>query len=109
MDAVKKPELLAKHNITHIVSILPNWPSSGPHHLSIDLDDIGMVNLLEHLPRICDFIDQAVASGGVVLVHSFAEYEPPGASCVIAYCAYQDAAELSSGVSQGEGGTNTLL
>ena len=109
MDAVKKPELLAKHNITHIVSILPDWPSSGPHNLSIDLDDMDTENLLEQLPRICDFIDQAVASGGVVLVHCFAEYEFPGASCVIAYCAYEDAVEPSSRVSQGEAGTNIPL
>jgi hypothetical protein len=56
--AAMEPKLLAKHNITHIVSMLPDWPSAGPHHLSIHLNDEQMENLLEHLPRVCDFIDQ---------------------------------------------------
>jgi hypothetical protein len=42
-----------------------------------------------------------------VLVHCAAGISR-SASCVIAYCAYEDAAELSSGVSQGEGRTNIL-
>ena len=85
LAAAIDPTLLARHKITHIVSILQDWPSNGPHHLAIDLDDAEMENLLVHLPRVCDFIDQALASGGVVLVHCFGGISR-SASCVIAYC-----------------------
>ena len=84
-----EPELLAQHNITHIVSILQDWPSQGPHHLSIHLDDAEWENLLVHLPRVCDFIDQALDSGGVVLVHCFGGISR-SASCVIAYSKYSE-------------------
>ena len=82
-----EPKVLAQHKITHIVSILEDWPSEGPHHLSIHLDDAEMENILVHLPRVCDFIDQALASGGVVFVHCYAGVSR-SASCVIAYSEY---------------------
>ena len=87
LESAIDPGLLAQHNITHIVSILEDWPSNGPHHLSIHLDDAEMENLLVHLPRVCDFIDQALDSGGVVLVHCYAGVSR-SASCVIAYSKY---------------------
>ena len=95
LHAAMEPELLTEHNITHTVSILQDWPSTGPHHLSIHLDDAEMENLLVQLPRVCDFIDQAVASGGVVLVHCLGGVSR-SASCVIAYCAYEDAELVSA-------------
>ena len=95
-----EPALLAQHKITHIVSILEDWPSNGPQHFVIHLDDEKTENLLVHLPRVCDFIDQARASGGIVLVHCFAGISR-SASCVIAYskCPNADLAstQLSSG------------
>ena len=87
LESAIEPNLRTEHNITHIVSILEDWPSEGPHHLTIDLDDSEMENLLVQLPSVCDFIDQALDSGGVVLVHCFAGISR-SATCVIAYCKY---------------------
>ena len=78
------PELLAGYKITHVVSILQHHPSTGPHHLTISLDDSHHENLLVHLPRVCDFIDEAVAGGGAVFVHCQMGISR-SASCVIAY------------------------
>lgn len=78
------PEFLAGYKITHIVSILQDHPSTGPHHLTISLDDSHFENLLIHFPRVCDFIDEAVAGGGVVFVHCQMGISR-SASCVIAY------------------------
>ena len=60
-----------------------------------------MENLLVHLPRVCDFIDQALASGGIVLVHCFGGISR-SASCVIAYS--KD--PKTHGCSPGESGTD---
>ena len=81
------PELLAEYKVTHIVSILPHYPSTGPHHLTISLDDSHFANLLMHFSCVCDFIDEAVAGGGVVFVHCQMGISR-SASCVIAYCEY---------------------
>lgn len=82
--AARNPELLAGYKITHVVSILQDHPSTGPHHLTISLDDSHFENLLVHLPRVCDFIDEAVAGGGAVFVHCQMGISR-SASCVIAY------------------------
>jgi dual specificity phosphatase 12 len=67
--AATNPQLLAFHKITHIVSVLKNHPSTGLHHITIPLDDSHVENVLVHFLRVCDFIDEAVAGGGVVFVH----------------------------------------
>ena len=85
--AAKTPELLVVYKVTHIVSILRYYPSSGPHHLAISLDDSPFENLLMHFSRVCDFIDEAVAGGGVVFVHCQMGISR-SASCAIAYGAY---------------------
>ena len=81
------PKLLAEYKVTHIVSILQHHPSTGPHHLTISLDDSHFENLLMHFSRVCDFIDEAAAGGGVVFVHCQMGISR-SASCVIAYCEY---------------------
>ena len=81
---VSNPNILAECKITHIVSILHDQASADPHHLTIALGDSSFENLPIHLPRICDFIDEAVAGGGVVFVHcEMGISRSP--SCVIAY------------------------
>ncbi|KAG7447822.1 phosphatases II [Guyanagaster necrorhizus] len=55
--------------ITHIVSVCPEYSSTGPHHLAIAVDDSEYDDLLIHLPRACAFIESALAQGGCVLVH----------------------------------------
>ncbi|PBK63486.1 phosphatases II [Armillaria solidipes] len=55
--------------ITHIVSVCPEYSSTGPNHLTIAVDDSEYDDLLIHLPRACQFIESALAQGGCVLVH----------------------------------------
>ncbi|KAK0207140.1 protein-tyrosine phosphatase-like protein [Desarmillaria ectypa] len=55
--------------ITHIVSVCPEYSSTGPNHLTIAVDDSEYDDLLIHLPRTCEFIESALAQGGCVLVH----------------------------------------
>ena len=85
--SAKDPQLMVAYNVTHIVSILRYYPSTGPHHLAISLDDSHFENLLIHFSRVCDFIDEAIAGGGVVFVHCQMGVSS-SASCVIAYGEY---------------------
>ncbi|KAH9985194.1 phosphatases II [Russula compacta] len=65
---------LTERRITHIVSVctepIPaDHPQSGIVHMRIPVHDAPYENLLIHMPRACHFIDEALRSGGVVLVH----------------------------------------
>ncbi|KZP09985.1 phosphatases II [Athelia psychrophila] len=62
-------DLRASLGITHIISVCPNYPSTGPNHLEISVLDSEYENLLIHLPNACRFIQDALDSGGRVLVH----------------------------------------
>ncbi|TFK46990.1 phosphatases II [Heliocybe sulcata] len=59
------PEL----GITHILSVCPEYPSQGAHHLCIPVQDTEYEDLLIHLPEACRFIQTALDAGGKVLVH----------------------------------------
>ncbi|KIK63727.1 hypothetical protein GYMLUDRAFT_986523 [Collybiopsis luxurians FD-317 M1] len=61
--------LLKQLGITHIVSVCPDFPSTGPNHLTIEVDDSDYDDLLIHLPEACQFIQKAIDQGGRVLVH----------------------------------------
>src|SRR5271154_971979 len=86
-------ELLRRHNISHIVSVMPtsddisdNPDGSGPlkatesyqtvlglrTRLVIPVFDLGSENLLRHFPVAREFIDSAISNGGTVLVHCLA-------------------------------------
>jgi dual specificity phosphatase 12 len=86
-------ELLRRHNISHIVSVMPslddisdNPDGSGPlkatesyqtvlglrTRLVIPVFDLGSENLLRHFPVAMEFIDSAISNGGTVLVHCLA-------------------------------------
>ena len=56
-------------SITHIVSVCPDYPSTGPRHLTIQVQDSELDNLLIHLPEACRFIQNALEQGGRVLIH----------------------------------------
>lgn len=56
-------------SITHIVSVCPDYPSTGPRHLTIPVQDSELDNLLIHLPEACRFIQNALEQGGRVLLH----------------------------------------
>ncbi|KIK00530.1 hypothetical protein K443DRAFT_679103 [Laccaria amethystina LaAM-08-1] len=58
-----------KTGITHVVSVCPDYPSSGEQHLSIPVHDTEYEDILIHLPKTCEFIQAALDQGGKVLVH----------------------------------------
>ncbi|TFK28903.1 phosphatases II [Coprinopsis marcescibilis] len=65
---------LTERHITHILSVCTDeipaeLPASGITHRRIQVEDVDYANLLIHLPEACQFIDQALRSGGIVLVH----------------------------------------
>lgn len=63
------PEVQSKLGTTHIVSVCPEYASTGPHHLTIAVDDSEYDDLLIHFPETCQFIQAALDSGGKVFVH----------------------------------------
>ncbi|KAJ7700790.1 protein-tyrosine phosphatase-like protein [Mycena rosella] len=69
LSAAESVETKTKLGITHILSVCPEYASTGAHHLVIPVDDSEYDDLLIHLPNACDFIGDAVAHGGRVLIH----------------------------------------
>ncbi|KAK6354839.1 tyrosine protein phosphatase yvh1 [Orbilia brochopaga] len=73
MYAMRRQQQLEEANITHVVSILRGKMDEqlfAPYkHLHIEVDDEDDENLLEHFATTNEFIDNAVSSGGSVLVH----------------------------------------
>lgn len=55
--------------------------------MRIPVHDAPYENLLIHMPRACHFIDEALRSGGVVLVHGVHGLSR-GATIMAAYCMY---------------------
>ena len=65
-------DLHAQLNITHILSVCPENPSTNAdaqNHLCIPVQDSELDDLLIHLPNACQFIQSALDTHGVVLVH----------------------------------------
>jgi dual specificity phosphatase 12 len=65
---------LTERRITHIVSVCTDpipaeHPQSGIQHLRIPVRDDPYEDLVIWMPRTCSWIDNALRSGGVVLVH----------------------------------------
>lgn len=73
--AAQSDETKQQYRITHIVSVCPEFPSTGVNHLVIPVDDSEYDDLLIHLPDACRFIEDALADGGRGLVHSVKCYE----------------------------------
>ncbi|EFI27671.1 hypothetical protein CC1G_14596 [Coprinopsis cinerea okayama7 len=72
--AARSTRSLTERQITHILSVCSDaipaeLPESGIAHKRIPVEDVDYADLLIHLPRACQFIEQAIRSGGVVLVH----------------------------------------
>ncbi|KAJ7284494.1 protein-tyrosine phosphatase-like protein [Mycena rebaudengoi] len=72
--AARTKRSLAERNITHVLSVCQDaipaeMPQSGIRHMRIAVEDVDYADLLIHLPSACQFIDHAIRSGGVVLVH----------------------------------------
>lgn len=65
---------LTERRITHIVSVctepIPaHHPQSGIRYLRVPVEDQPYEDLLIWMPHTCRFIDEALRTGGVVLVH----------------------------------------
>ncbi|KAF8227731.1 phosphatases II [Tricholoma matsutake] len=55
--------------ITHILSVCGEYTSTGDNHLVIPIEDVPCVDILAHLCRACQFIEDALQQGGRILVH----------------------------------------
>ena len=81
---------MTERRITHIVSVciepIPaHHPQSGIRYLRVPVEDKPYEDLLIWMPRTCQFIDEALRSGGVVLVHGVHGLSR-GAAIMAAYC-----------------------
>ena len=88
--AARSTRSMTENNITHIVSVCADpipgeAPASGICHMRIPVEDVDYADLLIHLPSACQFIDQALRSGGVVFVHCVQGISR-SAAVVAAYC-----------------------
>ncbi|KAF8742481.1 hypothetical protein AX14_004343 [Amanita brunnescens Koide BX004] len=76
INAARSTRSVTEHHITHILSVCQDQipaedPQSGFNHMRIAVEDVDYADLLIHLPSACQFIDEAINSGGVVLVHCY--------------------------------------
>ncbi|KAG5725674.1 putative rhodanese domain-containing dual specificity protein phosphatase [Termitomyces sp. T112] len=69
IGAAQSPETLKKLGTTHILSVCPEYPSTGPNHFSIPIEDWEHENILIHLPATCQFIESALSCNSKILVH----------------------------------------
>ncbi|KAG6808901.1 hypothetical protein H0H93_016355, partial [Arthromyces matolae] len=69
LSAARSQDTLKKLGVTHVVSVCPEYPSTGPNHLTIPIEDTEYDNILIQLPTACEFIEAALKSQGKVLVH----------------------------------------
>jgi dual specificity phosphatase 12 len=72
--AARSSRSLTERRISHILSVCHDpipaeLPESGITHMRIPVEDVDYADLLIHLPNACRFIDRALRSQGVVLVH----------------------------------------
>ncbi|GAB7348075.1 hypothetical protein MBLNU459_g6105t1 [Dothideomycetes sp. NU459] len=88
MYTVRRKEQLQEAGITHVLSVLrlplDKELFEGFQHMVVEVDDVEDDNLLEHFPSTNKFIQDALASGGAVLVHC-AMGKSRSATCVIAF------------------------
>ncbi|KAJ7665949.1 hypothetical protein DFH06DRAFT_1323110 [Mycena polygramma] len=68
VTTAKSPEIRTKLGITHILSItpprVPTLTTLTSNHLRIDIPDREFENLLIHLPKTSQWIDDALERGG---------------------------------------------
>lgn len=87
--AARSTRILLERRITHILSVcneaIPaEVPQSGICHKRVDIEDVEYADLLIHLPIACQFIHQALTSGGIILVHSVSGISR-SAAVIVAY------------------------
>ncbi|CAK5279122.1 unnamed protein product [Mycena citricolor] len=70
LPAATSSKLRKELGITHVLSVCPDYPSTGDaHHMTVPVNDSEYEDLLIHFPETCRFIEDALADGGKVLVH----------------------------------------
>ncbi|KAL0949334.1 hypothetical protein HGRIS_009406 [Hohenbuehelia grisea] len=74
ITAARSSRSLTERRITHIISVCTDpipaeLPESGISHMRIPVEDVDYADLLIYLPSACRFIDNAMRSGGAVLIH----------------------------------------
>jgi len=94
VSAANNVQLLQKHNITHVLTVMrqDNMPTvyqvkMDPKkfaHKTVDVNDTPRAKLLPHFPACCDFIRKARERRQGVLVHCFAGVSR-SASTVVAF------------------------
>jgi dual specificity phosphatase 12 len=92
ISAARSSRSLSERRITHILSVCPDpipgeLPESGMTHLRIPVEDVDHADLLIYLPTAVRFIDQAMRSHGIVLVHCVQGLSR-SATVVAAYCKF---------------------
>lgn len=65
----------------------PEYEPTKRDHMMIAVDDTEYDDLLTHLPKACDFIQDALNGGGKVLVHCVMGVSR-STTALAAYCAY---------------------
>ncbi|KAK7792264.1 hypothetical protein R5R35_000070 [Gryllus longicercus] len=87
-----KLEILLNHGITHIVCvrqdieahfIRPNFPDRFKY-LILDIADTVTENIIQHFPKVRQFVDESLTSGGKTLIHGNAGISR-SAALVLAY------------------------
>ncbi|KAF8806013.1 phosphatases II [Phlegmacium glaucopus] len=69
LSAALSVEQRDRLSITHIISVCPDYPSTGPRHLTIPVEDSELENILIYLVEACRFIQNALDQGGRILLH----------------------------------------
>jgi dual specificity phosphatase 12 len=69
LSSALSSDLRKQLGITHILSVCPDFPSTGPNHLCIPVQDSEYDDILIHLPEANRFIQNALHEGGRILVH----------------------------------------
>ena len=84
--AATDAELLKKNNVTHVLSlgVFPDRLHPGVKHMCVDIVDIPSAKIGPHLDPAVEFIKEALAGRGAILVHCYAGVSR-SSSCVIAY------------------------
>ena len=85
LAGAKSIDLRRQFGITHLLSVCQDFPPEGPNHLIVPVQDSEYDDILIHLPGACRFIQNAVESGGRVLVHCHMGISR-SATVIAAYC-----------------------